>query len=268
MQLLGQAGLRRIFANHGDSRAAADEDEAGEEVDTSGFGTRRRRRTKRAKHPYPAVPSEEGTRLMRSGTFGCTEYYQDILKKKNKRLARRLLSRELGAERGQFGTQGQIISQVCFPIQELTLILLTHYRSTIQGLIPSDKADTIIHYNARCYSGQFSDDGNFFFSCAQDFKVRMYDTSNPYSWRYYKTVTYPYGQWTITDATLSPDNKYLAYSSIRSTVCLAPTDPGENGEPWLLDFSDLHSGTGMRRYRPGYSSFGVCCSLCTIGHHC
>lgn len=110
MQLLGHAGLRRIF---GDSRAAADEDEAEEELETSGFGTRRRRKTKRAKHPYPAVPSEEGTRLMRSGTFGCTEYYQDILKRKNKRLARRLLSRELGAECGQFGTRGRIISQVC-----------------------------------------------------------------------------------------------------------------------------------------------------------
>ncbi len=103
-------------------------------------------------------------------------------------------------------------------------------------MIPSSTADTIIHYNSRSYSGQFSEDGNFFFSCAQDFKVRMYDTSNPYRWKYYKTVSYPFGQWTITDATLSPDNKYLAYSSIRSIVCLAPTDPGEHSEPWMLDF--------------------------------
>ena len=123
-------------------------------------------------------------------------------------------------------------------------------------MIPSSKADTIIHYNARCYSGQFSDDGNFFFSCAQDFKVRLYDTSNPYKWRYYKTVVYPYGQWTITDASLSPDNKYIAYSSIRSIVCLAPTDPGESGEPWLLDFSDM--GSRSRRGFGGYSHFGVC----------
>lgn len=123
-------------------------------------------------------------------------------------------------------------------------------------MIPSSKADTIIHYNARCYSGQFSDDGNFFFSCAQDFKVRLYDTSNPYKWRYYKTVVYPYGQWTITDASLSPDNKYIAYSSIRSIVCLAPTDPGEDGEPWLLDFADM--GGRSRRGFGGYSHFGVC----------
>ena len=86
----------------------------------------------------------------------------------------------------------------------------------------------------------------------------MYDTSNPYSWKYYKTVLYPYGQWTITDASLSPDNKLLAYSSIRPTVCLAPTDPGETGEPWLLDFSDMTTGTSRQRpFRGAHRNFGV-----------
>jgi WD40 repeat protein len=46
-------------------------------------------------------------------------------------------------------------------------------------MIPSSKPDTIIHYDSPVYSGQFSDDGNFFFACVKDFKVRMYDTSNP-----------------------------------------------------------------------------------------
>ena len=126
-------------------------------------------------------------------------------------------------------------------------------------MIPSTKADAIIHYNSRCYSGQFSDDGNFFFSCAQDFKVRMYDTANPFDWKYYKTVVYPFGQWTITDATLSPDNKYLAYSSIRSNVCLASTDPNDNNEPWMLDFADTgsRSRSGRRSYG-GNTVFGVC----------
>lgn len=87
----------------------------------------------------------------------------------------------------------------------------------------------------------------------------MYDTSNPHNWKYYKTVDYPYGQWTITDASLSPDNKYLAYSSIRSIVCLAPTDPGETGEPLQLDFSDLGQRNRRRRFNGGYSHFGVGC---------
>jgi WD40 repeat protein len=54
---------------------------------------------------------------------------------------------------------------------------------------------------------------------------------------------YPYGQWTITDASLSPDNRFLAYSSIRSIVCLAGTDPADDSEPNLLDFSHLGTGT-------------------------
>jgi WD repeat-containing protein 23 len=66
----------------------------------------------------------------------------------------------------------------------------------------------------------------------------MYDTSNPYKWRYYKTVEYPSGQWTLTDASLSPDNKFVAYTSIRSNVCLAPTDPNDLGDPYNLDFSE------------------------------
>lgn len=126
-----------------------------------------------------------------------------------------------------------------------------------QDLIPGSKADLIINLNARCYSGQFSEDGSFFFACGQDFKVRMYDTSNPYDWKYYKTVHYYGGQWTITDASLSPDNKLLAYSSIRSQICLARTEQGDQSEPQLLDFSDLGSGAGGPGYGRHRGHFGI-----------
>ncbi|KAH0538823.1 hypothetical protein FGG08_004599 [Glutinoglossum americanum] len=92
---------------------------------------------------------------------------------------------------------------------------------------------------------------------AQDFKIRLYDTSNPYRWKYYRTVEYPYGQWTITDASLSPDNKLLAYSSIQCVVCLAPTDPDEAGEPWLLDFSISGLGGTGRSGFGARTGFGI-----------
>lgn len=104
-------------------------------------------------------------------------------------------------------------------------------------MIPATRSDMIIHFDEPAYSGQFSDDGNFFFSVNKDFRVRMYDTSNPYRWQYYKTVEYPFGQWTLTDASLSPDNKYLAYTSISKLVCLAPTDPNDMGDPYMLDLA-------------------------------
>lgn len=81
----------------------------------------------------------------------------------------------------------------------------------------------------------------------------MYDTSRPNEWRYYKTVYYPGGQWTITDASLSPDNRYLAYSSIKSIVCLAPTDPTDTSEPRMLDFSHV----GQSRAHVDTGQFGV-----------
>jgi WD repeat-containing protein 23 len=122
-------------------------------------------------------------------------------------------------------------------------------------MIPASTPDMVIHYNQPVYSGQFSDDGNFFFSVNKDYRVRMYDTSNPYEWRYYKTVEYPYGQWTLTDASLSPDNKYLAYTSIRSTVCLAPTDPNDLGDPYSLDLADTGRHDHFRSRFGG--SFGI-----------
>jgi WD repeat-containing protein 23 len=124
-------------------------------------------------------------------------------------------------------------------------------------MIPSSTADMIIHYDQPVYSGSFSDDGNFFFSANKDFRVRMYDTSNPYKWRYYKTVEYPFGRWTLTDSTLSPDNKYMAYSSINTIVALAPTSPENLGDPYNLDLSDMGNGRGVRFGGRGGQGFGI-----------
>lgn len=193
----------------------------------------RNRRPKRDNSGYPKAPSEEGKKLMQSGTFGAEERRQDTISRK-KKLAYRTMMREMGL--GSVGKQR------------------TSNNLIAQTLIPNSRADSIINYNARCYSGQFSDDGNFFFSCAQDFRVRMYDTSNPYRWKYYKTAHYLGGQWTITDATLSPDNRFLAYSSIRSAVCLSPTDPENTMDPTILEFASMVPG---RANQYQYGHFGV-----------
>jgi len=257
MQLLGHSGLRELFGRGSfitttagirrlDRRVVGDEDDNDEddndesdETDSdpgTGYdpvGPRPRRRRPRGKTAFQKVPSDEGTELMNNGTFGSKYRSQDTIKRR-KRLAYNVMQRELG--QGGNGRQK------------------TESRLMRQDMIPESAADTIIHYNARCYSGQFSDDGNFFFSCAQDFRVRMYDTSNPYDWKYYKSVVYPYGQWTITDASLSPDNRFLAYSSIRSIVCLAPTDPNNDAEPHLLDLANIGPGQNTSGF---HDYFGI-----------
>ncbi|KAF1841693.1 WD40 repeat-like protein [Cucurbitaria berberidis CBS 394.84] len=246
MQLLGHAGLGRIFTSDFTPRSARrrarveedeDEEEGESDPSTGHDPTGPRRTSGRTQRPrgrvtFEKVPSEQGRALMNAGNFGSNPRKEDTINRK-KRLAYDIMRRELG-----LGSDGR---------QKNANRLLK------QDMIPESVADTIIHYNARCYSGQFSDDGNFFFSCAQDFRVRMYDTSNPYDWKYYKSVVYPYGQWTITDASLSPDNRFLAYSSIRSVVCLAPTDPDNEAEPNLLDFANI-GGSNARGF---HTNFGI-----------
>ncbi|KAI3321540.1 WD40-repeat-containing domain protein [Xylariaceae sp. AK1471] len=200
-----------------------------EDDDDDNWGHRIRRRRTLDPNRFPKVPSEKGTRLMNSGAFGANDVSSPL--KKKKQLARRVLDRELG-----LGDRS--------------------YRRTNQGvmaqsMIPRTDADMIINYDANVYSGQFSADGNFFYSCVKDFQVRMYDTSNPYNWKHYKTVAFPFGSWTLTDATLSPDNKWLAYTSIQSNVCLAPTDPNDTGDPYVLSLTEHGS---QRTFR---GSFGI-----------
>ncbi|OJJ61262.1 hypothetical protein ASPSYDRAFT_146673 [Aspergillus sydowii CBS 593.65] len=247
LDLLASGGLGHLFGYRGFPRGSGpgdnivdddyDDYDDYEEYGILGLG---RRVPRRAGPPqYPKVPSDEGLKLMRSGVFGAEPNYIDERAGRKKTLMEKIMWRELGVD-------GQGLQRSKTP-------------SIAQGLIPGTTADKIIHYDARCYSGQFSDDGNFFFSCAQDFKVRMYDTSNPYEWRYYKTVDYPFGSWTITDATLSPDNKFLAYSSLRHLVCLAPTDPDDSSDPTVLDLASSPGGRVGRDIfgRDGFAIWSV-----------
>ncbi|KAJ5153246.1 LEC14B protein [Penicillium canariense] len=239
-QLLASTGLREILrANGWPAGPDGDEDEMDGGDDEFLFNMRLRRGARRGRSEYvwPKVPSEAGTNLMGSGNFGTNQFYVDRLKKRKQAFATNLMWRELGV--GSHGVRRRAD------------------QSIFQSMIPGSQADKIIHFDSRSYSGQFSDDGNFFFCCEQDFKVRMYDTSNPYEWKYYKTVEYPYGQWTITDASLSPDNRFLVYSSIRSAAYLAPTDPDDDSDPTELDFS-LLPGQGQRHsWGSSRSRFGI-----------
>ncbi|KAJ5692356.1 LEC14B protein [Penicillium macrosclerotiorum] len=231
------SGLRDTLRANGWPPLLEGEEEIDDEDDSLHTGGRPRGRRHRGSYKWPEVPSSAGTDLMGSGIFGTNQYYVDRIKKRKQAFATKLMWRELGI--GPYGVRRRV------------------NQSVFQKMIPGSPADKIIHYDARSYSGQFSDDGNFFFCCGQDFKVRMYDTSNPYNWQYYKTVEYPFGQWTITDASLSPDNRFLVYSSIRSAAYLASTDPEDGSDPSELDFSLLPGQSRRQSWNTSRSRFGI-----------
>lgn len=210
MQLLGHAGLGRIFASDFTPQASRrrgrpvdEEDEEDEDSDpVVSARTSGRRRRPRGRAAFEPVPSEQGKELQEGGNFGSNARSENSIKRR-KRVAYDIMRRELGG-----GSDGR---------QKNANRLLK------QDMIPESVADTIIHYNARCYSGQFSDDGNFFFSCAQDFRVRMYDTSNPYDWKYYKAsatifATYPCLTFVVGSVSLWTMDNYRCLTQPRQSL--------------------------------------------------
>ncbi|GAB1312265.1 WD40-repeat-containing domain protein [Madurella fahalii] len=185
------------------------------------------------RNKFPKVPSDEGRKLMESGAFGTYDWREH----NRKGLARRLLDRELGLG----GRSGQKINQGLMA----------------QQMIPSAKPEMVVHFEDPVCCGQFSSDGNFFYACVKDFRVRMYDTSNPYNWKHYKTVPFPFGQWTMTDADLSPDNKWLCFSSLQSNVGIAATDPNDTGDPYSLNLADGGRNGMSESVFGGFAIFSV-----------
>lgn len=117
MQLLGHAGLRRILASHGAGGSGImlqlDEEDQDELDDRYGAGgTRRRQTAKGWKNKFPPVPSEEGKKLMDGGIFGSSGYYRDTRMQKKTRLARKLMSRELGTDRYHSTRAASAVTQV------------------------------------------------------------------------------------------------------------------------------------------------------------
>ena len=109
MRLFGHAGLRDLFTTHRGSGIIVDEDD---EVDDGYGGTRRRRRTRDRRGQYPPAPSEEGKKLMATGTFGENAHYEDKLRKRKERLATRLMYRELGTHADTPHRTDRLMSQV------------------------------------------------------------------------------------------------------------------------------------------------------------
>lgn len=113
LNLLASNGLRHILSYDGWPAGAGDEDDDDDEDPYQGF-FRYRRQPRRANNAqFPKVPSEEGTRLMRTGNFGSDSHYVDELKKRKRTLATRMMWRELGIDvSGGPKREVQSISQV------------------------------------------------------------------------------------------------------------------------------------------------------------
>ncbi|KAJ7664937.1 WD40-repeat-containing domain protein [Mycena rosella] len=205
---------------------AAEEEEDDEEEYYRAF-----RNTNHAQY-FQAVtePQEAGARLLHGGDFG--------------RVANKMKSR-----RSSLNIAKQLRSRAS---QARPRFYKEDYAS---DLIPNCNGTTVSEYDANVYTAQYSADSSFFYTCSQDFRLNIFDTTVPSvprepgvrrreptvnlktTMKVINSIQAHPGRWTISDANLSPDNERMVYSSIASTAYMtSTTDPAPTQIP--IPFAD------------------------------
>ncbi|THH13014.1 hypothetical protein EW146_g7163 [Bondarzewia mesenterica] len=228
-RLLSLQPLRSARVRTSGNRNARDLDEdedaedGGEDDDFyPGWYGRTRRRPRTWFEPV-TEPQQAGVDLLMGGEFGRVQHKMDSRNGKHN-IAKALLSRGRKLRRS--------------------------YREDITSdLVPNTNGTAVASYSNNIYSGQFSVDSMFYYTCCQDFRLHIYDATAPpikpqpratnqAQFRRHRNVDIPDhestmkaikiinghpGRWTITDSHLSPDNERIIYSSLTPTVYMATT---------------------------------------------
>ncbi|KAG2159612.1 WD40 repeat-like protein [Suillus bovinus] len=175
--------------------------------------------------PPHKEPQQPGVELLMGGEFGSVS--SNIRSRRNKRSISQMIFDQSSRPRGAISRE--------------------HMTSE---LIPNTNGIAVASYAANVYSGQFSKDSSFYYTCCQDFRLHIYDMTSPPSpyvkrsrniWRsatgvwddndrdhdttlkILKTIQGCPGRWTITDSHLSPDNERQAIASFLPTMLTSPT---------------------------------------------
>lgn len=92
--------------------------------------------------------------------------------------------------------------------------------------------------NSRVYTSQFSNDGSFFVAASQESNIKVYNVDK--NWKIQKDIETKALRWTITDTSLSPDQRFLVYASICAIVNIV--DVGSSARESLANVTEIHEG--------------------------
>lgn len=150
------------------------------------------------------------------------------------------------------------------------------YAALAHRFIPDTKHHAVDVYKSRVYGGRFvGAEGNRFVTTCQDENIRVYDTGlseKRQGWKLTHNIPCEHVIWTVTDFDVSPDGRWLAYSTINQYVHVVdmanPDNPqriinfcreyserafGIMSVVWSHDGSELIIGTSSsRRRRDGH----------------
>ncbi|XVF62704.1 hypothetical protein PTKIN_Ptkin09bG0029400 [Pterospermum kingtungense] len=91
---------------------------------------------------------------------------------------------------------------------------------------------------SRAYVSQFSADGSLFVAGFQTSHIRIYNVDR--AWKVQKDILAKSLRWTITDTTLSPDQRFLVYASLSPVVHIV--NVGSASTESVANITEIHDG--------------------------
>ncbi|KAJ4834110.1 hypothetical protein Tsubulata_039175 [Turnera subulata] len=119
--------------------------------------------------------------------------------------------------------------------------------------LPVNGPTTVDRMKSRAYISQFSTDGTLFVAGYQGNLIRIYNVEK--GWKTQKNVVTKGMRWTITDTCLSPDQRFLVYSSMSPIVHIV--DVGSATTDSLANITEIHDGLDFSGSDDDYDEFGI-----------
>ncbi|XP_050899281.1 LEC14B protein-like [Lathyrus oleraceus] len=106
---------------------------------------------------------------------------------------------------------------------------------------------------SRAYVSQFSADGSLFVAGFQGNIIKIYNVDK--GWKVQKNILTKSLRWTITDTSLSPDQRSLVYASMSPIVHIVNVGSSETES--LANVTEIHDGLDFSSNDDGGYSFGI-----------
>ncbi|XP_059632631.1 LEC14B homolog isoform X3 [Cornus florida] len=120
--------------------------------------------------------------------------------------------------------------------------------------LPVNGPSRVDQMNSCAYVSQFSADGSLFVAgFQQESRIKVYNVDN--GWKVQKDIQAKSLRWTITDTSLSPDQRFLVYASMTPVAYIV--DVGSAATESLANITEIHDGLVFSDYDDGNYSFGI-----------
>ncbi|KAJ6688826.1 hypothetical protein OIU85_005273 [Salix viminalis] len=119
--------------------------------------------------------------------------------------------------------------------------------------LPVNGPCTVDQLDSGIYVSRFSDDGTLFVAGCQGSHIRIYNVDN--GWKVKKDILAKSLRWTITDACLSPNQRYLVYASLSPVVHIVNIESAATES--LANVSEIHDGLSFSSNNDDYDDFGI-----------